>query len=789
MIDSLEIKELVFMNHELTLVAPDNSLFVDDEDDADHFAPLFPDDENPEGYSQVSTFTVFGNILNCIIGTGCFALPNAFYETGIPLGVILMVFCACFSVLGAVYTLEMSARARGHRYSRLNGLTHHSDMNKLTFKPLELGDSLEEFCGRRGNVFSTVNMLIYTIGALWGYVSMFGSAAANLISHYVLNEKTECIIEATHGPSCHAVYSVTVLLFAIAIFGMLTLRVSTFSRLQLFFTIYRLVAFLLIFVSCFVSLAKNGARWLDSDQDHPPFTFRWQGFTRMFSSAQFSLNCAMSLPGLVQPMKSGKKRAAQVSVFAMLTVMLFPLLNILSSFPILLNTLTAALTPSIPEKWSARLGSLSVVLIKYALALCPFFLALFFPDLGIIIDFCGLDAVFVGILIPAFGQLISRKRSKGAVSTPYSGFWSHELMFIWKGCNKIRMRSMTCFDGFMGAFVMGIQLAVVITYYFIVTPYLATINKFLSFILGVIFAFLMFLDIMAYQGVFWMDPGTQDQRWADEKNREVEAKALILRREFEEQERERLSNIASESANLGETDLSPQGDLSQIQEPQRPYAIQEMDTFRLVSTNTNTQQGTASHMTLEPPYTYARVARYLGYSYCEKCQSVRPDRAHHCSICKRCVMRMDHHCPFTGNCIGQYNHKHFIIFLLYTCLAGVFYVAFSILTVASILTNDPTSMTIQLISILITVMFVITLALSAIMMLTTHCYFCFSNLTTLDDPTSNIKRKFRRRTRIQNAMTIFGRTKKHWWNPLIIPDVSEDELYNAEKINLLSDFE
>lgn len=31
--------------------------------------------------------------------------------------------------------------------------------------------------------------------------------------------------------------------------------------------------------------------------------------------------------------------------------------------------------------------------------------------------------------------------------------------------------------------------------------------------------------------------------------------------------------------------------------------------------------------------------------YCSKCSSLRPQRAHHCSICGVCVMKMDHHCP------------------------------------------------------------------------------------------------------------------------------------------------
>lgn len=29
---------------------------------------------------------------------------------------------------------------------------------------------------------------------------------------------------------------------------------------------------------------------------------------------------------------------------------------------------------------------------------------------------------------------------------------------------------------------------------------------------------------------------------------------------------------------------------------------------------------------------------------CKKCDSPRPPRTHHCSICNKCILKMDHHC-------------------------------------------------------------------------------------------------------------------------------------------------
>ena len=39
----------------------------------------------------------------------------------------------------------------------------------------------------------------------------------------------------------------------------------------------------------------------------------------------------------------------------------------------------------------------------------------------------------------------------------------------------------------------------------------------------------------------------------------------------------------------------------------------------------------------------------LGRRFCRRCNAYKPKRAHHCSICKRCVVKMDHHCPWVNN--------------------------------------------------------------------------------------------------------------------------------------------
>lgn len=55
--------------------------------------------------------------------------------------------------------------------------------------------------------------------------------------------------------------------------------------------------------------------------------------------------------------------------------------------------------------------------------------------------------------------------------------------------------------------------------------------------------------------------------------------------------------------------------------------------------------------------------------YCDKCQAFKPLRAHHCRVCKRCIVRMDHHCPWFNNCVGIGNQK--LIFVLVFWIAVI----------------------------------------------------------------------------------------------------------------------
>lgn len=79
-----------------------------------------------------------------------------------------------------------------------------------------------------------------------------------------------------------------------------------------------------------------------------------------------------------------------------------------------------------------------------------------------------------------------------------------------------------------------------------------------------------------------------------------------------------------------------------------------------------------------PETSRSLVYPYWSWKPCFVCQCQRPPRAHHCPLCKMCVLKRDHHCFFTGSCIGLRNQRHFVVFNFWAGIATTYCLVHSV---------------------------------------------------------------------------------------------------------------
>ncbi|PFH38371.1 DHHC zinc finger domain-containing protein [Besnoitia besnoiti] len=163
---------------------------------------------------------------------------------------------------------------------------------------------------------------------------------------------------------------------------------------------------------------------------------------------------------------------------------------------------------------------------------------------------------------------------------------------------------------------------------------------------------------------------------------------------------------------------------------------------------------------------------HAGYvTKCKQCaNALRPERAHHCSICNKCIMRMDHHCPWVGNCVGFNNYKQFVLFNFYCAMVCTFLAASSapwivneFLYTGSTPCSDtlPTGLWGVF---LISWVMEITFGLVTLVMFLTHLYYLLINATTIEAQYAspnpyNVGR-------MANAEQIFGKFDWSWFFPV-----------------------
>ncbi|CRG96207.1 palmitoyltransferase, putative [Plasmodium gallinaceum] len=171
------------------------------------------------------------------------------------------------------------------------------------------------------------------------------------------------------------------------------------------------------------------------------------------------------------------------------------------------------------------------------------------------------------------------------------------------------------------------------------------------------------------------------------------------------------------------------------------------------------------------------------YTVCDKCNYlVRPERAHHCRSCKKCVLKMDHHCPWIGTCVGEKNLKFFFLFLLYGFFITFYIIATIMPKFIRSLYSRETMVLVNVnhATLLITICAALTLFLALLFMNCQYIYFISRNVTVIESSYNDINPYDL--GIYNNWKMVFGEFKWKWFFPF-----NPENLYQTNSLYPLND--
>jgi len=176
---------------------------------------------------------------------------------------------------------------------------------------------------------------------------------------------------------------------------------------------------------------------------------------------------------------------------------------------------------------------------------------------------------------------------------------------------------------------------------------------------------------------------------------------------------------------------------------------------------------------------------------CKWCQKYKPDRCHHCRVCRMCILKMDHHCPWIYNCVGFRNYKYFFLLLVYTTIDCHFIVWTMAVSVRA--GTDPSTPFMYMFLLLFGQTLAGFLGVLVTLFLGFHIYLMLKALTTIEFCEKSQRRggfdasAYDRGT-VGNLKAVLGENPLLWFLPMAGPE-GRGLSFVTEEVRLTKDLE
>ncbi|KNC81931.1 hypothetical protein SARC_05781 [Sphaeroforma arctica JP610] len=425
------------------------------------------------GVTPFQKGTAVAVCLNYIIGTGCFGLPYAFTATGLGLTSLLLLVGSVCAFISLNYTLEIVTRGEGATSAEEERSSE--PVMEMSYRKFGFTTLAYKFSGSTLQNITQLVMTCYAMGTLWLYSSIFSSSVSAIFFSYVLH--TECDVYAPiHSNRCEASYYVCMAIFATIVITLGLQDLGDQAVVQKLLSLYRVVAFVIMITTLIVKIAVN-PNFVPHRVDDIGY-FDWKKFALGFGPCMLAITCQYNIPDVIQPLQD-KRAAKQVTFIALfasvvlyfalgllgalafehvnplvtlnwndytacgdgwepcprnyfanaiqLIVMLFPVVNVTSSYPLVSITLGDNIMGMLPAAWSEKYGAGNVKTGSRLVCLVPpLILATFFKKIEIIFTLSGMFGFVLSLVLPCALQVASLDyctRTFGNIKssiTPYS---------------------------------------------------------------------------------------------------------------------------------------------------------------------------------------------------------------------------------------------------------------------------------------------------------------------------------------------------------------------------------